>query len=142
MELGLAAKLIYVASTLANYRRVMAIQDRLRAAGAFISFDWASVYHRHGKMVSVDVAQSEVDGVLSADILLLVLPGARGSHFEYGVAVGAGIQTVILCENPDDEISFHRLPCSVLCRSEDEAFSAISRCKRRALSPLYRKADL
>lgn len=80
---------IYVASGLQNRERVVLAMDRLRSLGHEITYDWT----RHGDVRSLgearmeEVAQNETCGVTGADIVLLLLPGGKGTHIELGLSL-------------------------------------------------------
>lgn len=67
------------------------------------SYDWTSYGSVVGKEDEVcsKIAQAEVDGVLQADVLFFLSPGARGSHVEFGIAIAKRIPIVILYREED-----------------------------------------
>jgi hypothetical protein len=81
----------YIASGLENgsngvYARVKEIVERL---GHVVTYDWSV----HGAVWSEgverirEVAIDEMCGVYEADVVLVVLPGGRGTHVELGMAL-------------------------------------------------------
>lgn len=91
-------KKIYIASGLKNAERAKEYMGLFREAGWEITYDWTvhgSVLHR-GVEVMRETARNEVFGVLEADILLVVLPGGRGTHVELGVAIGRGTPVLLV----------------------------------------------
>jgi hypothetical protein len=88
---------IYVASGLGNAEEVRRAGDRIRALGGTVTYDWTvhgPVWGR-GEAVLRETAGSEMAGVVSADAVLVLLPGGRGTHAELGAALGAGIPVVL-----------------------------------------------
>jgi len=88
---------------------VRELHDHLLAAGWEITYDWTVHGSVRGPDVSreqvADVADREVDGVLLAQVVVVLLPGGRGAHVELGVAlacaIGDGNRVVIWSSTPD-----------------------------------------
>lgn len=84
---------IYVASALENIGYIREVMGAFRRKGHEITYDWTE----HGSVqesepdVICDVAGKEVAGIAAADVVLVVLPGGRGTHIELGIAVGLSI---------------------------------------------------
>lgn len=84
----------YIATSLDN----AAIHKRLTAllvnAGHELTYDWTA----HGSVQSepeerrAEVAEAEILGVEKAEILIVYLPGGRGTHTELGVGLGAPLR--------------------------------------------------
>lgn len=116
---------VYVASSLANWARVINICDKLRESGIEITYDWSKWGKQlFGEGTEVkpeginpeeklcEIGKNEVEGVENAHALLAIMPGERGSHFEMGIAWMFRIPIILLL---DQEIakrptSFHYLP--------------------------------
>jgi len=116
---------IYVASTLANWKRVRSICNILKAHGIQITYDWSQYGEKiFGEGTEVDragipktdklaeIALDEVRGVMDCDAILVIMPGERGSHFELALAWYTGTPIVILTdgETAPRPTSFHYLP--------------------------------
>jgi nucleoside 2-deoxyribosyltransferase len=108
----------YIASKLENYRQVRELSGLLKAAGWTHNYDWTT--HGSVKEDSVDIlaeiGQKEYEGVRDADILIVLTPQGRGTHTEFGIAIGLG-KEIYLCHSddtyfkPDDNTSaFYWLP--------------------------------
>jgi len=82
-------KSIYVASGLARAADVREVHARLRAVGYAISYDWTAhgSVQRDGPARMQEVALAESNGVVGADMTLVMLPGGRGTHVELGMAI-------------------------------------------------------
>lgn len=91
---------IYVASSLENAAHVRRVQTALIAAGHTITYDWTV----HGSVWTAgparirEVAEAEHRGVVTADAVVVLLPGARGTHIELGIALGAGVPVILVGE--------------------------------------------
>lgn len=118
---------VYVASALANYEDVLLLQGDFISRDWEIAFDWASM-RREEKELGYHLTQEDkkqlaasmVEGVLAADLLVLLAPGRRGAHVELGIAIGAGKTVVVVNTNPEDDISFYLAPGIFLCRLLEE----------------------
>ena len=95
-------KYFYLASGLENASQVSAVAARLRAAGWQQTYDWTV----HGSVAGTgarriaEVAAAESKGVMEADVVVVLLPGGRGTHVELGMAVGRGIPVVLYHPDP------------------------------------------
>lgn len=83
-------KSFYIASKLENAPAVRALAERFKAAGWRHTYDWTV----HGSVRSEgaarieEVASNESVGVFDADVLIVLLPGGRGTHSELGMMIG------------------------------------------------------
>jgi hypothetical protein len=116
-------KAVYVASALANYALVLELQAGLAARGVGTAFDWAARRRAElagGRVLTAnertELAAEMEAGVRRADALLLVCPGKRGAHVEFGIAVGCGKPAVVCAPDPAEDISFYKLPSVRLVR--------------------------
>ena len=93
----------YIASRLENADTVKRVAAVLKAAGHEHTYDWTThgSVQKEGEARITEVAEKEKAGVLSADIVIVILPGGRGTHAELGIAIGAGKPIIICAENDD-----------------------------------------
>jgi hypothetical protein len=83
----------YVAGRLSNIATVKRLIDRLEAIGAYgrCLYDWTI----HGSIQGAGeesyafLATKELDAVISAEVVFVVLPGGRGTHVELGAALAS-----------------------------------------------------
>ena len=93
----------YIASGLENADVVKRISRVLQTAGHCHTYDWTG----HGSVQSAgedrikEVARNEFIGVRSADVVIVVLPGGRGTHVELGMAIALD-KDIIICAAPED----------------------------------------
>jgi nucleoside 2-deoxyribosyltransferase len=98
----------YIASRLENAPRVRALKILLDAKGWHHTYDWTV----HGSVQQCDhatiqaVADAEADGVDAADVVIVLLPGGRGTHAELGMAIAGKKAIYMVSENP--EVDFGR----------------------------------
>lgn len=91
---------VYIATRLDAADRVRALRDALLERGVLLTYDWTT----HGSVQSegpariAEVALAEASGVEDADMVVVLLPGGRGTHVELGIAIGAGVPVVLVGE--------------------------------------------
>ncbi|MCH9609186.1 MAG: hypothetical protein S4CHLAM45_04080 [Chlamydiales bacterium] len=78
----------YVATSLSRAKMHNQVRDALISKGHELTYDWT--LHGSVKMVSLDrlaeVGEREVKGIAQADVVVLLLPGGKGTHVELGLA--------------------------------------------------------
>lgn len=82
----------YIATTLENHAEHNRIRDILNAAGHECTYDWTE----HGSLMKfperrAEVAQKELNGVIEADVIIVLMPGGRGTHVELGAALASRV---------------------------------------------------
>jgi hypothetical protein len=104
----------YIASKIENGDAVARLSLALRQAGHIHTYDWSV----HGPVFKPDatadqniaamraVSRSEMDGVARADVVVVLLPGGRGTHVEVGAALAGG-KLVVLCGEFQEELTGH-----------------------------------
>lgn len=79
----------YIATRLERVEEQKALADALKKLGHQISYDWSA----HGSVQNEgvdrirEVAIAETRGVLDAELVIVLLPGGRGTHTELGIAL-------------------------------------------------------
>jgi nucleoside 2-deoxyribosyltransferase len=100
---------IYVASSLWNKENVNELYGYLTKNGHKITYDWTT----HGQVVGpeelVSIARKEFDGVVDADLLIMLMPARNGSHVEFGVALALGKPIIIVTSDTiyEDKSFYH-----------------------------------
>lgn len=96
----------YIASRLENASRVKALKAILENQGWIHSYDWTvhGSVQNAGARVIREVAEAEARGVDDAHVVVVLLPGGRGTHTELGMAIALRKRIVILSES--EEIDF------------------------------------
>lgn len=92
---------IYIASKLENHLLVQRVRNALQAEGHTITYDWTlhCSVKGQGETRLQEVASAELDGVRSADLVVVILPGGRGTHAELGAA--NALNKPVLLFSPD-----------------------------------------
>lgn len=110
----------YIASTLENEKDVKSLAKKLKKAGYEQTYDWTthgSVQVKSQSEITI-VARKEYSGAHNADFLVVLLPGARGTHVELGIALASHNVKDIYIWGENDEAfiqdertcSFYHLP--------------------------------
>lgn len=108
----------YLASGLDNVESARFFRDGLVRAGHEQTYDWTQhgAVAAHGIDRIREVAAAELRGVESADFVVVVLPGGRGTHFEMGAAHALGKPIFVyaprlsLVDAHPDTCAFYHLP--------------------------------
>jgi hypothetical protein len=79
----------YIASALENAPAVRVRRDQLAKHGVELTYDWTAhgSVQSQGYEVMAQVARAEADGVRRANLVIVLLPGGRGTHAELGIAL-------------------------------------------------------
>lgn len=113
-------KRFYVASSFRNIDNVRYVAQTLESKGYVNTYDWtqnASACDA-GTVTLGDlrsIGQHERDAVIGADVVVILLPGGKGTHVELGIAIAQGRRTIL--HSPDEVINnlettstFYHLP--------------------------------
>lgn len=78
----------YIASKLENAKKVKRLANVLKASGWEQTYDWTKhgSVQKEGEQRLREVAGCELRGVKDAEVVIVMLPGARGTHAELGAA--------------------------------------------------------
>jgi hypothetical protein len=78
------------------------VRDDLKKLGYNLTYDWTS----HGSVKNTskarlqEVAEGMVQGILNSDFILILLPGGKGTHCEFGISVGCKKKVFLHSEDP------------------------------------------
>ena len=95
---------VYIATALTNAAEHNRLRDALAARAIGLTYDWTahgSVW-REGPDRIRQVAAAEAAGVVGADVVVVLLPGGRGTHAELGIAIGAGVPVLLIPQGRGD----------------------------------------
>jgi nucleoside 2-deoxyribosyltransferase len=118
----------YIATKLENHAQHNKVRDVLNAMGHQITYDWTS----HGPVWTSgigrirEVSILETNGVLDADVVVILWPGGRGTHVELGMAIAARKPVIFMSTNLEHHIAspetcaFYHHPLVDKCKSVDE----------------------
>lgn len=107
---------VYIATRLERWQDHNQVRDALAALGHTLTYDWTvhgSVWADGAARIR-EVATLELEGVLDADLVVVLLPGGRGTHAELGAALGAGrpvllhsLDPILLDASPETCAFYH-----------------------------------
>jgi nucleoside 2-deoxyribosyltransferase len=97
----------YIASKLENAETVKAVANVLKAAGHIHTYDWTVHADETNESAErlAEIAELEVRGVRYADLLIVILPGGRGTHVELGMALrnDFSVTDIIICAESEHD---------------------------------------
>jgi len=99
----------YIASKLENVARVRELAQELENWGWKCTYKW----FKHGSVFGEEQLQAtaaeELAGAIRAQLVIVLLPGGRGTHTELGLALAHGKEIVLHSEEPEvfNSISRH-----------------------------------
>ncbi|WP_077324717.1 nucleoside 2-deoxyribosyltransferase [Virgibacillus siamensis] len=98
----------YVASSFRNLKAVQYVAKHLKSKGYIHTYDWTK--NANGKEEQTftfedlgNIGQKEKNGVMEADFIVVLLPGGKGTHTEFGIALGQGKR--IFLYSPNEEVN-------------------------------------
>ncbi len=93
----------YVATRLERAARAELVALHLTLAGHDVTYPWwqHGAVGREGSERLIQVSILEAQGVLTADAVIVLLPGGRGTHAELGIALGAGKPIIVFDETAE-----------------------------------------
>lgn len=117
----------YIASGLHDAAQVRDLAARLTALGHHQTYDWTvhgSVADQYETEVAVKTALAELQGVLSADFVVVLLKGGYGTHVELGAALAKNLP-IFLIGKKEDWIGPDGYPCIFYRHPLIEAFDSV-----------------
>ena len=105
----------YVASSFINKEQVRYVSQKLIGFGFSHTYDWTKNNRASTLAELEEIGTKEKNAVLASDIVIVLLPGGKGSHIELGLALAGGKNVFLY--SPNDEINdlsltstFYHLP--------------------------------
>lgn len=89
----------YVASSFKNIDKVRQVSNQLRSRGYIHTYDWT---HNEKASTLKDlklIGQQEKNAVGEADFIVVLLPAGKGSHIEFGIALGLNKRIILYSSN-------------------------------------------
>jgi len=100
----------YIATGYENKVEHNRVRDLLVGDGHEITYDWTIMEAGVTDFpIQRAIAKAEIQGVIDADFLIVLLPGKFGTHAELGAALALD-KPVILCGEMEGECIFHAHP--------------------------------
>ncbi|MGD6993212.1 nucleoside 2-deoxyribosyltransferase [Sutcliffiella horikoshii] len=91
----------YIASSFTNINKVREVSSILKNNGFIQTYDWTQNERAATLENLKDIGSKELSAVLEADFLIVLLPAGKGSHIEFGIALGQGKKIYLFSENDD-----------------------------------------
>ncbi len=91
----------YIASSFNNIEKVREVSIRLKDKGFIQTYDWTQNERAATLEDLKEIGEKERNAVLEADFLIVLLPAGKGSHIEFGIAIGQGKKIYLFSENDD-----------------------------------------
>ncbi|WP_079479074.1 group-specific protein [Halobacillus salinus] len=95
-------KKFYVASSFQNKDKVRYVQEELKRQGFAQTYDWTRNERASTSNDLRAIGNLEKEAVTEADFLIVLLPAGKGSHIEFGIALGLGKK--IFLHAPDGQM--------------------------------------
>ncbi|MCD5323374.1 MULTISPECIES: nucleoside 2-deoxyribosyltransferase [Pontibacillus] len=125
----------YIGSGFQNKEQVQFVRDQLIQRGFIHTYDWTENERAASKEALVEIGQKEKDGVYEADLVVILLPGGKGTHIELGMALALNKTIILYAPNREVEdftktSTFYHLPEIQYSDSLDEVISKTIDLKR------------
>lgn len=91
----------YIASSFTNIDKVREVSRLLQDIGFIQTYDWTRNERAATLEDLKEIGSKELSAVLEADFLIVLLPAGKGSHIEFGIALGQGKKIFLFSENDD-----------------------------------------
>lgn len=105
----------YVASSFKNKEQVKYVSHELTIKGFVHSYDWTKNDRPTTLKALTEIGIKEKEAVMNSDVVIVLLPGGKGSHIELGMAIAA--KKKVFLYSPDNDIddfaltsTFYQLP--------------------------------
>ena len=80
----------YIASRFKNIDQVRNLSAKLHSKGFIQTYDWTQNERAASYEALQQIGQAEKQAVANSDFLVILLPAGKGSHIEFGIALGLG----------------------------------------------------
>ncbi|MYL58103.1 group-specific protein [Virgibacillus halodenitrificans] len=91
----------YIASSFANIDTVRHVRNQLIKKGFVHTYDWTQNERASTIEDLVEIGTKEKKAVLEADFIVVLVPAGKGSHIEFGMALGQGKPIYLYSQNDD-----------------------------------------
>lgn len=110
----------YVASSFKNIDAVHYVTDHLKSKGYIHTYDWTKNAKAKTEKTSTfedlkEIGQLEKNAEVESDLVIVLLPGGKGTHIELGIALGIGKRIFLYSpegaiDNFETTSTFYHLP--------------------------------
>lgn len=110
----------YIASSFQNIDQVRMVAAEFKKFGWHHTYDWTQNERVNSIADLTRIGKLEKEAVSDSDIVLVLLPGGKGTHIELGLAIAGGKR--IFLYSPDESVmniettsTFYHLPEVEIC---------------------------
>lgn len=108
-------KKFYIASSFKNIEAVRYVSKELIKIGYIHTYDWTQNERASTIEDLREIGLQEKNAVMEADFIIVLLPAGKGSHIEFGIALGLGKRIYLYSQdneiyNFDTTSTFYHLP--------------------------------
>ncbi|MGP1908263.1 group-specific protein [Metabacillus sp. JX24] len=93
----------YVASSFKNIDKVRQVSNQLKSRGYIQTYDWTENEKASTFEDLKLIGRQEKIAVAEADLIVVLLPAGKGSHIEFGIALGLNKRIILYSSN--DEVN-------------------------------------
>ena len=90
----------YIATSFHNKEAHKECRRFFSDRGDELTFDWTVYSFIPDPYVMYTIATKEIDAVKAADFVVVLLPGGRGTHTEFGAALALGKPVFVVAPHP------------------------------------------
>ncbi|MFS0777638.1 group-specific protein [Neobacillus sp. 3P2-tot-E-2] len=120
-----------------NVEVVRIVSEQLKNKGYVQTYDWT----KNNKASTIEdlkeIGQEEKKAVMEADFLIMLLPAGKGSHIEFGIALGQGKKIYLYSQN--NEVSnfettstfYHLSEVEIVIGTIDELLTKVTNSKEK-----------
>ena len=126
------SKRFYLSTQKDRNAQAFPLLEALRTKGWERTFDWAD-RQASDESDYADLAVAEISGIRDADVVIVILPGGRGTHVEIGAALAMGKPVIIHAPNRETleaqyPCAFHYHPSAKILFSEQLGVEGLLAC--------------
>lgn len=106
----------YIGSSFKNYKLVNILAEKLKEYGWEHTYNWAnSIQEAESKEDLIAYSMHEQKGIFDSDVVIILLPGGRGTHIELGMALAWGKKIYLYSANGEEfkienTVNFYQIP--------------------------------
>ena len=94
-------KKFYIASSFDNMASVRFLAEALSSKEFILTYNWTLNKKANSIEALTTIGELEINAVRESDFLILLLPAGKGSHIEFGIALGNQVRTYIYSEKSE-----------------------------------------
>ena len=91
----------YIASSFNNIERVCEVATALNENGFIQTYDWTKNQRANTLEELMGIGEKEKQAVIESDFVIVLCPAGKGSHIEFGIALGLGKPVYLYSEHSD-----------------------------------------